>query len=227
MIKQVFRYICISLTLIFFLDHSILHANNCNPPKQGPPGLQGPTGPTGPNGGATGPTGPTGPAGADGPTGPTGADGPTGATGPTGPTAAIAYGEIYLLAATQLSNTITTTATLLNAFDTNGLSTNATPTVANDEIIIDATGTYVVSFDLSFDGDTNTDYDFNIAVDTVAVSNIRTMRQIGTGADVGVIAMSGILDLTATQSVTVVANRAAGSGTIVVFGANLHLHRIE
>ena len=97
---------------------------------QGPTGATGPTGPSG----ATGPTG-VGATGATGPTGPTGATGPSGATGPTGPAAVVNQ---------SISSNITLVAGTRYFVDTSAartLTLPASPSVGDDIVIIDATGT--------------------------------------------------------------------------------------
>ena len=120
---------------------------------RGPIGPQGPVGPIGPTGatGATGPIGPQGPVGPIGPTGATGATGPigpvgptgaTGATGPVGPQGPAGTGDA--LYASVGASTITTDSIIPIEFDESTADT--TMTVVDNEIVINDSGVYLVSF---------------------------------------------------------------------------------
>ena len=105
---------------------------------RGPIGPQGPVGPIGP----TGATGATGPVGPQGPIGPTGATGATGATGPVGPQGPAGTGDA--LYASVSTSTITADSIIPIEFDESTIDT--TMTVLNNEIVINDSGVYLVSF---------------------------------------------------------------------------------
>ena len=110
----------------------------------GPVGPQGPAGPTGaigPQGpvgatGATGPQGPVGATGATGPQGPVGPQGPIGATGPAG-----SSDGLY-----AISGTVVVGAGAIIPITETTSSPTTTVTVANNEVILNEAGTYLVSY---------------------------------------------------------------------------------
>ena len=141
----------------------------------GPTGVTGPTGPVGQTGprGNTGAAGPTGPQGATGPfggppgsTGVTGPVGPQGATGPTGPGAAQ---TAFANAVSGSPNTLTSAGTFyqfgLNSPWTAQNVLNAT--VHNGNITITQTGTYEVSFAVSFTASAAFTLNFQLAKNSI------------------------------------------------------------
>lgn len=136
-----------------------------------------------------------------------------------------AYGTISRNA-TGGSQTISTAYQKIDQFDTNGVSSNTTPDQANDKITVDVTGIYEVAFGCSHTGANNTVYTIAIHVDGVEQANIRTQRKLGTGADVGSSARTGILSLTAAEEVDLRVKADSGTPAFDVESIGLFVHRI-
>ncbi len=89
-------------------------------------------------------------------------------------------------------------------FDTNGLNLNATSDQANNRITITQNGIYRVTFGVSFSGQNNATYTFEVAVDGVAQAGMGCQRKLGVGGDVGSTSIPfPLISLTAGQQVTV------------------------
>ncbi|MRN52275.1 S-layer homology domain-containing protein [Paenibacillus monticola] len=120
----------------------------------GPAGIAGAAGATGPAGpagaaGATGPAGVAGVAGAIGPAGPAGVAGaigpagPAGAIGPAGPVGSMYFGYIYNTSAQTVA--LETDVT----FNSNGVLVGVTHAPGNENIQIDNSGVYEISFSVT------------------------------------------------------------------------------
>jgi len=87
----------------------------------------------------------------------------------------------------------------LTQFTANGPENGVTADHTNDHITILHTGYYMITGSLSFSGSNTSTYEVQIEVNNGATSktNVRGNRVIGTGSDVGSMSLSGIVSLTA------------------------------
>lgn len=114
----------------------------------------------------------------------------------------LCYGEIYVKDNATADTIATGTPTQVLRFDTNGQSNGTTPDHTNDHITIDNSGKYLVTISCSFSGTGSVNWQFDCYKnngDTI-FNNLHTDRKIGAAGDVGSISMSGIVDLTATDT---------------------------
>jgi hypothetical protein len=138
-----------------------------------------------------------------------------------------AYGAIYRDVTTgPSSNTITTSYAKIVDFDTDGLSLNTTPSHANDQITVNVTGVYEVSFGISHSGSNGAIYTVAVHVNSAEQVGIVTKRTIGTGTDIGSSARTGILSLTAGDVVDLRVKAASGTPDFDVESMGLFVHRI-
>jgi hypothetical protein len=103
----------------------------------------------------------------------------------------------------------------LVAFNTNGEFAGATPDHVNDQITVGVAGKYKAELCFSFDGTANTTYIFQPAVNGTPMP-AKATRKIGSGNDVGLAACFTILDLAASDVVSVVVSIAESPGAQVV-----------
>ena len=90
----------------------------------------------------------------------------------------------------------------IDAFDTDGNSSNCTSAAASDKITVTKSGTYHATVSCSFTGaSSNTNWFGAIFVDGVEQPNCHFERKLGTGGDYGSVAVSGLLAITATKDV--------------------------
>jgi len=138
-----------------------------------------------------------------------------------------AYGQLYNLISFTPTTALTAGPTILT-FGSSGPSSDTTISAAAGTIEVLTTGTYVVSFDISCDPTANArTWAFQIFVNGVVEDPIHISWD-ATNNEEGVHSMSGILDLTANDIVTVRGFITAGANaSLVVFAQNLHLWRID
>jgi hypothetical protein len=139
---------------------------------------------------------------------------------PAGLAAAIAeeaheYGDIYTASATgtvtlSIGNSWTK---LTGTFTSAGLSTsNINADEANDRLIINSVGTYLVQFQLGFSGTINSDWNFAIYLDSVRQDNVRTVRKLSSLGDRGSCSAVGHITVTGTNMAVEVYAQAEQSG---------------
>jgi len=113
------------------------------------------------------------------------------------------HGVIYNASSTGTASVVigTSWAKLTGAFVSDGVSTtNVTPNAANDRIIINKAGTYLVMFQLGFGGSANSDWNLAAYVDSVRQEQIRTVRKLGAGGDRGSCSAFGFVTITGTNN---------------------------
>lgn len=122
----------------------------------------------------------------------------------TGSGGGLTYGEIY-----EIDNTTATTISTQNTwyqitiFGNNGVSNNTTPDHTNDHITVGTTGVYRVDYSASFSGTGGKTYELEVKKNNGATSftNTRVQRKLGTTGDVGNAGGTGLLSLTANDTV--------------------------
>jgi len=195
---------------------------------QGPVGATGAIGPQGPIGpvGATGATGATGAVGPQGPIGPTGAIGPQGPVGPQGPQGPVgATGATGPQGPAGLSDALyasSTTATVgsgaIIPIALNASSPATTITVADNEVIVTETGTYLVSY--FADGSTaGGSFDTSLYLNDVAIANETLSFTSGEGSSSKTI----LLSLSANDGISIY-NTSATEATLS--GASITIVKI-
>lgn len=121
----------------------------------------------------------------------------------------------------------------ITAFSANGESNNATPDHTNDHITVLYDGVYLVSLSVSFSQTTavSIEYDFHVRKNNGAIDfpNTSMHRDTGGSQVVGVAATSGIIQLSANDTVELWVERLSGGGvsrTITIVAASLCVTQI-
>ena len=116
----------------------------------------------------------------------------------------------------------------IDAFDTNGNSSNCTPDAANDKITITKDGTYHATCSVSFTGSgSNVNWFGAIFVDGVEQSNVHFERKIGTGGDYGSASVSGLLTISgAPKDVDFRLRHDGATQNVTVRYCNLMVHLV-
>lgn len=90
----------------------------------------------------------------------------------------------------------------VDAFASDGNSSNCTADAANDKVTVTTTGTYHATISCSFTATgSNVNWFGALFVDGVEQSNCHFERKIGTGGDYGSATVSGLINVTATKDV--------------------------
>ena len=135
------------------------------------------------------------------------------------------HGAIYNASATGTASIVLGTAwsKLTGTLISNGVSTsNITPTGANDRIVINKAGTYMVLFQLAFSGTNNSDWNFAAYVDSVRQEQIRTARKLGAAGDRGSCSAFGFVTITGTNNaIEVYGNAQAATQTFQLHAGQL------
>jgi hypothetical protein len=99
-------------------------------------------------------------------------------------------------------------------FDTNDPSNGMTPDHANDHITVGDTGTYYVSFAMSFSGSASTDFEAQVFINNGVTGfvNIHTERKLAASGDIGSAGGSGLVSLAAGDTVELWVSRTDGGG---------------
>jgi hypothetical protein len=144
---------------------------------------------------------------------------------------ATAYGVVYLNAASATTSSGNNTFAKITAFDTNGLSSNTTADVANDQITVTNTGIYEVIISGSASWPTNgAIMIFGVSVGgatpgtnaQLRLANPSNANSLPTG-----VTLSVILSLNAGNVLTLAANGPAGSLTVTYYtGFSMSVKRI-
>lgn len=92
---------------------------------------------------------------------------------------------------------------------------------ANNKIILDIAGKYLVMFQVSFTGTGNTEFEFELYVDAVA-TGYRCSRKLGAGGDVGSASFLGLVDASALDDLEVYVNADGAAKAITVQDAQLY-----
>jgi hypothetical protein len=88
-------------------------------------------------------------------------------------------------------------------FTNSGAASGATPDPTNDHITINKAGKYLITSSVSFSGGANSTYEIEVKKNNgvTDLTNIHTERKLSAGGDVGSVSLSGIGDLSATDTI--------------------------
>ncbi|MCJ7557510.1 MAG: hypothetical protein MUP90_11455, partial [Gammaproteobacteria bacterium] len=93
----------------------------------------------------------------------------------------LAIGQIYTNdAAGSQTLTLASTWYKVTQWDNNGFGANTTPDQANDKIVMDVTGLFIVSYQVSFSGSANSRYRFQVRWNGAQQLQTQATRVIGT-----------------------------------------------
>ncbi len=125
------------------------------------------------------------------------------------------YGEIYTSTGTVTMSVGTSEVKVTGSFHVNGMSSdNVTPDFDDDRIVINSVGAYFVPFQLAFSGAANATFTIQVYLDGVAQPQIKTVRKLNAGSDVGSCSGQGMINVTGSNMAVdlyVVADGAAKS----------------
>ena len=126
--------------------------------------------------------------------------------------AGLPFGEIYVADNATGDSIATATTTQFLRFANNGESNLTTPDHAQDHIIIQKTGRYLVNVSFAFSGDASVDWTFHVHTNngTVEFDNLHTNRKLGAGGDIGSASISGIAQFNAGDTVELWSEHGAG-----------------
>jgi len=110
------------------------------------------------------------------------------------------YGEIYNNnTGTAVVALSTSWAKVTGSFQGNGISsTNVTPDYANDRIVLNHVGAFLVGFQTSFSGGANATVNAAIYLDGVRQEGLRFRRKLSAVGDVGSAGGGGLINVTGT-----------------------------
>ena len=138
------------------------------------------------------------------------------------------YGEIYVQGNStgQTTNASAGTFDKVTQFDSNGVSRNCTNTAASDQITVANAGKYIAHLEASFSGTLSAEIKLRFAINGTTVAKSESARKLGTGGDVGSASCHCILDLSASDVVTVYVASDGSSDSFVLVDSNLTLIRV-
>lgn len=141
------------------------------------------------------------------------------------------YGEISSLANTT-ATTLTTQSTWyqFTNFNTEGLSNNVTVSTTESHIEIPATGVYRCHFGVSFSGTANSNIEMELKKNngTTDISNVHIERKLGAAGDIGTGAQTGIVSLTAGDTLELWARSTSGGGqSITIRDCNFSIEELS
>ena len=100
-------------------------------------------------------------------------------------------------------------------------------TMQGDSVTVATSGIYVLTYSLSFNAGNNSDYRTGLRINnSVTALTGRTDRGMG-GTDAGVVAVSGILDLTAGDDIILVFQEDAGTSDPTFHAGNFSIHALS
>ena len=136
------------------------------------------------------------------------------------------YGGLYVEDGSTAETTTDATPRKIGGFTTvMPSSSTCTPSATTDDITITDAGDYMVEGTLSFSGTLSKTFVVEIYKDAVA-SNIKFIRTLGTGGDVGSASVSGIITLTAGQAVSLYHSSTDGGTTFTLVNGTLTINKI-
>jgi len=106
-------------------------------------------------------------------------------------------------------------------FDTNGQSTDSTPDHTNDHITIGTTGVYEVTCSMSLQNNAGASHGVSISIwknnGATEFQNVHADRTLASGTDIGAITISGLVNLTANDTIELWALTDSGTNRNVTF----------
>jgi len=138
------------------------------------------------------------------------------------------YGEIYVVgnSSGQTTNATGGVFDKVTQFASDGVSSNCTNAAASDQITVANAGKYIAHLEASFSGTLSAQMKLRFAVNGTTVAKSETTRKLGTGGDVGSASCHCILDLSASDIVTVYVASDGSSDSFVLVDSNLTLIRV-
>lgn len=137
----------------------------------------------------------------------------------------VAYAQISAQANVTAELTVDATPRSIAAWNVNGPYSGLTPDHTTNDLTIISAGTYIISSNVSFTGSNISTYRIEIYKNGVATGYACT-RKMGTGADVGSVAVKGILNLVATDAITLYQSSTDGGTVLTVSEGQLIAHRV-
>jgi hypothetical protein len=114
------------------------------------------------------------------------------------------FGEIYVKDNTNTMSVSSAGYTQVLNFDTNGQSNQATPDHTNDHVTIDVAGIYLVTVSTAIRNSAGAAHVIDLLVHknngATAFNNLHAHRTLGAGTDAGSTSISGIVSLSATDT---------------------------
>ncbi len=115
------------------------------------------------------------------------------------------FGEIWVDANSNTMSVSSAGFTQVLDFDTNGQSNQSTPVHGSDHIVIDVAGIYLVTASISSRNSSGAAHTIGFRVyknnGVTGFNNLQTHRTLGTGTEAGALSISGIISLSATDTV--------------------------
>lgn len=131
-----------------------------------------------------------------------------------------------------LTQTVNATPALLTQWNTSGLASGVTASVANSRLTAAVAGTYEIDMSISFSGTLSKTFLFEIYRDDISASptptatGFKMIRKLGTGGDVGSASLTGLVSLDAGDSVMIYVSSTDGGTSITVFQSQLKISQI-
>lgn len=99
-------------------------------------------------------------------------------------------------------------------FNTNNASSGMTPDHTNNHITVGTTGTYLALFSASFSGSVSTDFEMQVFINNgdTGFNNAHFERKISASGDIGAAGGTGLISLTAGDTVELWVERTDGAG---------------
>ncbi len=140
------------------------------------------------------------------------------------------YGEISAKDNTTPLTLAAASIVKISLFDTNGLSNLTTPDADNDNITIQHTGIYEVSFNIHLINDAAQKHIIDVSLygnnGTVEFLNVHGHRTLAVSSDVGAMSASGIVEILANETIELWATTDSSSDRGVIF-EDINIHIIE
>jgi len=140
------------------------------------------------------------------------------------------YGELFAIA-NGTANALTTQNTWYKYVSWTNVGATAGTTISldTDDIICPTAGVYRISFNASFNGSLSETFELAVFKNEGAteLTNIHIERALGTGGDIGAVAASGIVTLTANDKIELWVRCLSGaSKSITIKDANMNLVKL-
>ena len=114
-------------------------------------------------------------------------------------------------------------------FTTNDSSQGATPDHTNDHITVGQTGIYLINIAASFSGGINATYEVEVKKNngTVDITNVHIERKLSAGGDIGSASPSGIVSLTAADTIELWVRNTTNTDDVTIKDASMTIVRID